>query len=85
MLSRNKKKHILFMTVISFLILKFWVGIYEHDEFFHKSIFMKHRPIWKTFFYSPTGMGEYKLDEMSNDERKEQEYFDEFILGKVEL
>jgi len=85
MLSRNKKKHILFMTVISFLILKFWIGIYEHDEFFHKSIFMKHRPIWKTFFYSPRGMSDLKFSDMTKEQQREQKYFDEFILGKVRL
>ena len=62
------------------IISKFWVGIYEHDEFAVKHAFIKHRPIWKTFFYSPRGMSDLKLSEMSPEKKKEQILFDEFIL-----
>lgn len=59
---------------------KFWIGIYEHDEFTGYNIFFKHRPIWKTFFYSPRGMSDLKLFQMSSEKQKEQLLFDEFIL-----
>ena len=62
------------------IVCKFWIGIYTHDEFGGKNIFIKYRPIWKTFFYSPRGMSDFKITEMSAEKQKEQILFDEFVL-----
>lgn len=62
------------------LFLKLWVGIYEDGEFDDKYLFLKHRPIWKTFFYSPRGMSDLKLSDLTKEKRKEQLLYDEFIL-----
>lgn len=59
---------------------KFWVGIYADDEFPESYFFIKHRPIWKTYFYSPRGMSDLKLSEMSEERQKEQLLYDEFVL-----
>ena len=61
---------------------KLWFGIYTHDEFGEKSIFIKHRPIWKTFFYSPRGMSDLIISEMSTEKQNEQILFDEFISNQ---
>jgi len=76
-----KRKAAILVLIVGILILsKFWIGIYTDDEFGGKQFFIKHRPIWKTFFYSPRGMSDLKLSEMSTKKRKEQLLFDEFII-----
>ncbi|AXO79965.1 hypothetical protein DZC78_06040 [Olleya aquimaris] len=76
-----KRKTGIIISIIGILIVsKFWIGIFTHDEFGGKIIFIKHRPIWKTFFYSPRGMSDLKLSEMSTEMQNEQRLFDEFVL-----
>lgn len=70
----------LFLIIGILIVGKFWIGIYTHDEFGGNNIFIKHRPIWKTFFYSPRGMSDLKLSELSIDKQNEQKLFDEFVL-----
>ncbi|TPN81371.1 hypothetical protein [Aquimarina algicola] len=74
------RKKIIILAVIILIISKFWIGIYKDGEWGEKYIFIKHRPIWKTYFYSPRGMSDLKLSEMSEDKQKEQRLFDEFVL-----
>lgn len=81
-----KKKLNLVVLIIALLVLsKFWIGVYEHDEFHNERIFVKHRAIWKTYFYSPRGMSDLKLSEMTVEDQAEQKLFDEFVLGKQKL
>lgn len=80
------KKTGIILAIIGFLIFsKFWFGIYTDDEFGEKKLFLKHKPIWKTHFYSPRGMSDLKLSEMSEEEQTEQKLFDEFILEQKVL
>lgn len=82
----KRKTGILLLVIIGILtVLKFWIGIYTHDEFGGKGIFVKHRPIWKTFFYSPRGMSDLKLSEMTNEKQNEQMLFDEFVLQNQKI
>lgn len=76
------KRKILFATVfvLTLITLKFWTGIYDHDEFNSKHIFFKHRPIWQTKFYAPRGMSDLKISDMAPNKQKEQILFDEFVL-----
>jgi len=69
---------VLILTVI--VITKFWIGVYEDDEFYEEHVFFKHRAIWKTYFYSPRGMSDLNISEMSSEQQKEQKLFDEFII-----
>lgn len=81
-----KRKIGISLLVIGVLLqCKFWIGIYTHDEFSSKHVFIKHRPIWRTFFYSPRGMSDMKLSDMSPEKQTEQKLFDEFIIeqGKI--
>lgn len=76
-----KRKAIGLIFGLGFLIfVKFWMGYYMHDEFGDMYIFIKHRPLFKTYFYSPRGMSDLKLSDMSAKQREEQIYFNEFIL-----
>jgi len=71
-------KKIAFIILLG-LLLKFWIGISEDDEFKEYNIFIKHRPMWKTFFYSPKGMSDMTLKEMTDQQRYEQKLYDEFV------
>ena len=81
----KRKTKIISTFILLVIFTKLWVGVYEHDEFSHRIIFIKHRPVWKTFFYSPRGMSDLKISEMSAEKQFEQKLFDEFVLKKLEI
>ena len=75
----KRKRQIGFAILL--LMLKCWLGIYEEDEFGTHHLFIKHRPVWQTYFYSPRGMSDLQLHQLDPKERKDQERYDEFVLG----
>ena len=60
-----KKKKIAFSVIIVLIILKLFGGIYEDDEFEEKYFFIKNKPSFKTYFYSPRGMSDMTIEQMS--------------------
>ena len=71
---------LLTITIIS-IRLKF--GVYCHDEFvWEKHLFIKHRLTWKWKFYSPIGMSDMTLDDLTDEQREEQILFYEFVRDK---
>jgi hypothetical protein len=81
-----KRKTGILILIIGILVAsKFWIGIYAHPEFGGSNIFIKHRAIWKTYFYSPLGESDMKLSELSAEKQKEQLYFNEFIFENQTL
>lgn len=78
-----KKALIILLLAITLLLSKFWIGIYKDDEFSSTHVFIKYRPIWKTYFYSPRGMSDLKLSDMSVIRQTEQKLFDEFVLKNI--
>jgi hypothetical protein len=77
----NKKIEILLILISILTLMKFWIDIYSHDEFAKNQVFIKHRPIWETHFYSPRGMSDLKLLEISEKGQREQILFNEFIVN----
>lgn len=75
------KVRIIVLIIGVLLISKYWIGIYAHPEFGDKTIFVKHRAIWKTFFYSPIGESNIKLTDLSIEKQEEQLLFNEFIIA----
>ncbi|MDA6069105.1 hypothetical protein NJT12_05685 [Flavobacterium sp. AC] len=75
----KKKVLILIVTFAAVLIIRFFFGVYDNDEFAESHLFVKHRPTWKWKFYSPQGMSDIKLEELSVEKQTEQKYFNEFI------
>ncbi|MTH16442.1 hypothetical protein [Flavobacterium sp. LC2016-01] len=75
------KKKISIVIFISAVVLtvRFFCGVYEHDEFAETNFFIKHRPTWKWKFYSPIGMSDKKIEKLSKEEQTEQKYFNEFV------
>ncbi|MBB4804470.1 hypothetical protein HNP37_004562 [Flavobacterium nitrogenifigens] len=75
-----KRKIVIGIFIFSIAItIRFFCGVYHHDEFPEEHFFIKHRPIWKWTFYSPIKMSDTKIEELSKEEQIEQKYFNEFI------
>ncbi|KQW98649.1 hypothetical protein [Flavobacterium sp. Root420] len=64
------------------LTIRLFCGIYIHDEFAEKHFFIKYRPCWKWTFYSPLGMSDNKIEELSEENQIEQKYFNEFVRNQ---
>ncbi len=81
---RGMKKTVIGSTLLGIigLLTRLWVGVYHHDEYAETHIFIKHRPIWQWTFYSPIGMSNHQLDDLTEEQRKEQLLFEEFISSK---
>ncbi len=75
----KKLKYWFSIVIIVVFFLKFFIGIYQHDEFSEHHIFFKHRPIWKSYFWSPIGMSDKNLDALPQNLYREELYFNEFI------
>jgi hypothetical protein len=78
------KKLIPAITSISIigLMIRLWTGVYPHDEFAETHFFIKHRPTCKWTFYSPIGMSDNQLNNLTEERRVEQLLFEEFISSK---
>jgi hypothetical protein len=66
-----------------FLVLTcLFTGLFREDEFYELSIFTKHRPTFKIYFYSPTGQSDLTLNDLSLENQNEERAFQEFVLGQ---
>lgn len=75
----KKSLRILIPALVAIFSVYLFCGVYAHDEFGGNHFFIKHRPILKWKFYSPTGMSDLELKDLSEEKRREQILFDEFI------
>ena len=77
-------KKMLFTLCVVIIVVncRLWLGVYEHDEFDEDGLFYKHRPTLKWRFYSPRGMSDLKLEDMTPEKRKEQLLFNEFVRDR---
>lgn len=67
------------------MIFRFFLGIYKNDEFGGNNLFIKHRPTWHWYFYSPRAQSDMEMKDLTEDSQIEQKYWDEFISGKITL
>jgi hypothetical protein len=75
----TRKLNILLGTI--FLILTWiFVGVFRDDEFYEPTIFIKHRPTLKVNFYSPIGMSDLQLKDLTPEKQRELLAFDEFVI-----
>ena|SRR5688572_10549171 len=79
----NTKQNI-YITVgtIYFLLTWLFVGIYRDDEFFEPHIFTKYRPTFKIGFFSPIGMQDLNIENLSADKQAEEIAFQEFVIER---
>lgn len=78
----KKSLIVVFLILMFSTIIRFFCGIYIHDEFVEEHLFIKHRPTWKWKFYSPIGMSDTKFEELNIEKQIEQRYFDEFVSNQ---
>ena len=78
----KKKITVLILISVIVLTIRLFCGVYEHDEFAETNFFIKHRPTWKWRFYSPIGMSDMKMEELSKEKQIEQQYFNEFVRNQ---
>ncbi|MFC4687508.1 hypothetical protein ACFO4P_11245 [Epilithonimonas pallida] len=67
------------------VIFRFFFGIYKNDEFGGNHLFIKYSPTWHWYFYSPVGQSGKLIENLSPEDQIEQQYWNEFVSGKVEL
>ena len=74
----------LYILIGTVFILLTWlfVGLFRDDEFNEPTLFTKYRPTFKVNFYSPIGMQDLELKELSPDKQKEEIAFREFVIGQ---
>lgn len=75
----KKRALLVIVVVLVGLFIRFFCGIYIHDEFGEENLFVKHRPTWRWKFYSPIGMSDTAFEDLTPEKKVEQRYFDEFI------
>jgi hypothetical protein len=62
------------------LLAVLFTGRYEDDEFGEKSFFIKYRPTFKFYFYSPTGMSDTRVADLPPALQDEEKAFREFVV-----
>ena len=74
------KPNIYLIVGTVFLLLTWlFVGLFRDDEFYEPELFIKHRPTFKTNFYSPTGMSDLTVNDLTADKQVEEIAFMEFV------
>jgi len=75
------KSHII-ATILLFFLTWLFVGIYQDDEFYESNLFIKYKPTFKVFFYSPTGMSDLQLQDLTTEKKSEEIEFQKFIINQ---
>lgn len=76
----------LVFVVVSGATIRLWCGVYQHDEFAGETyLFVKHRPIWKWWFYSPIGQSDDTLNGLGSAAQKEQLLYWEFVRDRQKV
>jgi len=84
--TENRKfVRVILIGLFLMLLLVLWLfgGVYKDDEFAGKFFFIKHKPAWKWSFYSPRAMSDLPLTEMSEEQKKEQAMYDQFVPNRL--
>lgn len=76
----SKKVYAFIFVILMFIIVHLFCGVFKDEEFSTVYFFIKYRPIWHWYFYSPRGISGFDFDKMTPNQQKEQLLFDEFIL-----
>lgn len=78
-MSTGKIKFLVIIALVVCFTVRFFCGVFEHDEFDEDVYFIKHKPTWKWRFYSPRGMSDLEFNQMTDEQRYEQTMFDEYV------
>jgi hypothetical protein len=72
----------LILAFLSLLMTWLFVGVSYDDEFFEPTLFTKYKPTFKIKFYSPIGMSDLTLKDLSPDQQLEENTFQEFVANQ---
>ena len=72
----------LLIGLITLVITILFCGISRDDEFYEHTIFVKHRPTIKLYFYTPIGQSDLNLTDLTEDKKREELMYQEFIDGQ---
>ena len=67
------------LGLLALLTTILFCGISRDSEFYEPTIFVKHRPTTKIHFYTPTGESDMTLSDLSEEGRREELLYREFI------
>ncbi len=73
------KKSGIIVGGLSILLLWLFCGVFEDQEFSILYGFVKHRPSFKVFFYSPLGESDIKMEQLTWRKQLEEKAFNEFV------
>jgi hypothetical protein len=71
----------LVLGTVFMLLTWLLVGLFRNGEFYEPTLFTKNRPTFKVNFYSPIGMQDLELKDLSPDGQLEEIAFQEFVVG----
>lgn len=80
MLHTMKFNFYILFAIVFLIVTWLFTGIFRDDEFYELSIFGKHRPTFKIYFYSPTKQSDLTLKDLSFTEQNEERAFQEFVI-----
>ncbi len=74
----------IYIIIGAFFVILTWlfVGLFRDDEFYEPDLFTKYRPTLKVNFYSPIGMQDLKVDDLSSEKKDEEIAFQEFVMKR---
>nr|WP_199002244.1 hypothetical protein [Flavobacterium sp. ASV13] len=77
----TKPNQYITLGIVFFIISWLFIGLFRDDEFYEPFLFIKYRPSFKVNFYSPIGMQDLSLHELSPDKREEELAFQDFVVN----
>lgn len=72
----------LIVGIVCLLLTWLFVGLFRDGEFDEPGLFTKHRPTFKVNFYSPTGMSDLTVNDLTEDKQVEEIAFEEFVYKR---
>ena len=75
-----KKRSVIILSFLTMtLIVRLFCGVYIHEEYADDVFFIKQKPTFKWRFYSPIGMTDLKMQDLTPKQQKEQKAFDIYV------
>jgi hypothetical protein len=75
------RRFLLGLGLITLLIALLFCGVSRDPEFYEPTIFVKHRPTLKVFFFTPIGESDLKLEDLEKDSKREELLYQEFVVN----
>ncbi len=80
-----KKLFSVIILIFVEVIFRLFIGMYTNPEFLGNHLFIKHSPTWHWHFYSPIGLSDLKMEDLTYEKKIEQKYWDEFVVAQLNI